>query len=96
MPLLESSPAAQGAAITCSRRAASARVRPSTLAGGHITTHFARFRLFSYKIGALGNELLVIGAPAARMRIRQTSASCISVVASVSKARKHSSKGRVF
>jgi hypothetical protein len=95
MPLLESSPAAQGAGITC-RRAASARVRPSTLAGGHITTHFARFRLFSYKIGALGNELLVIGAPAARMRIRQTSTSCISVVASVSKARKRSSKGWVF
>ena len=62
MPLLESSPAAQGAGITC-RRAASARVRPSTLVGGHITTHFARFCLFSYKIRALGNELLVIGEP---------------------------------
>jgi hypothetical protein len=96
MPLLESSPAAQGAGITSIRRTAPARVRPSKLVGGHITTHFARFCLFSYKIRALGNELLVIRAPAARMCNRQTSASCISEVASVSKARKRSSKGWVF
>lgn len=54
--------AAQVAGITSIRRTAPARVRPSQLAGGQITTHFARFCLFSYKIRALGNELLVIRA----------------------------------
>jgi hypothetical protein len=66
MPPQESSPDAQSAGITCRVPAASARVRPSKLAGGSTTTRFARFCLLSYKVRALGNELLIRRAPQRR------------------------------